>query len=656
MINREQQPQKPHRRDFLRGMLFAQQRPHLKCVHLQEGLMQKQFRLLALTALISGLFSSVGMAATPPTAGGTHYFSAQAKGMKAPTWQQSSGDRRVMRNTSGEAEKLLRAQVGDRETFWTFNFGNNTWEQTEASLAAASDNFIVYLEKGNQRCSEIDLDKLISELEQKIYPTTTRYFGQESRPGIDNEERITILLMDIKDNAAQGKAYTSGYFNRGDCYRPDEIPADSDLKSNQREMLYVDTDPSEVNTPEFYATIAHELQHLIHFHHDADEYDWVDEGCAQINTWFCGYGHPRQISAFQKAPDNSLVAWSPWNQVANYGQTYLWNLYLISRYLKTDEARQQFFNSLVTSRKAGIDGFNAALDQFKTNFSEAFANFYIASYLNQPGLKPVTYTYDKLLENFSLPINGYYTSFPAMIKDSVSIWGADMSKINLAAAGSKIRVDFAGDLTTLDNQFEVILLFADEVEKQVIERHHITNIKSTTARHTGISRVMLPGHNNGDYDYPAPPVKTQMGHSEVDVPKGADVMYLLVIGKAPADVPDSMLSWSSKSTYRIDIKSIGSHADAAAAADIAPVAMRSDLLAQYIELSDSANPDSDESTSYLEAMHKQILSDVNNTFAAGNQNLAEEYLNSIAAFDRPEILGALSRSLLAQKAFNQLQN
>jgi hypothetical protein len=55
-------------------------------------------------------------------------------------------------------------------------------------------------------------------------------------------------------------------------------------------------------------------------------------------------------------------------------------------------------------------------------------------------------------------------------------------------------------------------------------------------------------------------------------------------------------------------------------------------------------------------MHKQIVNDVSNAFAAGNQNLVEEYLNSIAAYDQPEILGAISRSLLAQKAFNQLQN
>ncbi|PKL46315.1 MAG: hypothetical protein CVV42_16845 [Candidatus Riflebacteria bacterium HGW-Riflebacteria-2] len=611
--------------------------------------MQKKFRLLALTALISGLFNSGVMAANPPAADGTHYFSAQAKGMKAPAWQRSSKRLQTARNTLGETERLLRTKVGDKESFSTFNFATNKWEQTEASLVATSDNFMIYLEEGNLRCREIDITRLLKELEDNIYPTTTRYFGRENRPGIDNEERITILLMDIKDNAAQGKTYTSGYFNRGDCYRPDEIPAGSDLKSNQREMLYIDTNPSEVNTPEFFATIAHELQHLIHFHYDADEYDWVDEGCAQINTWFCGYGHPRQISAFQQTPDNSLVAWSVWNQVANYGQTYLWNLYLVNRFLKTDEARQKFYNSLVSSKKAGIDGFNSALSQFKTNFSDAFDNFYITSFLNQPELKPAAYTYGQLLPDYSLPVSGYYTSFPTTIRDSVSLWGADMYKLNLAGAGSTIRVDFAGDLTTLDNQFEVILLFVNEVDKKVTARHRIANIKATTPRRNGIARVMLPGHNNGDYDYPAPPVRTQMGHIEVVVPPNAGMMYLMVVGKAPANVPDSMLAWSAKSTYRLDIKTIENATALRAAAN---AEFNSKLLKQYESLSADSSA---KSVDYLEALHKQILSDVNSAFANGNSRLAQEYISEIDASVNANLLSALKRDLLAQKNFNQLQ-
>lgn len=602
---------------------------------------------MLLTVFISCIFNSPAIAAKALPVNGTHYFSSLARGMKTPGWQRSAKSRSSAVRLS-DSERILRYQIGRSEVFNTFNFATNDWEQTEAKLVSVSDNFLIYLETDNRRGETIDISKLSNELETKIYPTTTRYFGRENRPGVDDENRITILLMDIRDNAAQGNSYTSGYFNRGDCYRPEELPADSKLKSNQREMLYVDTDPSEVNSTEFFGTIAHELQHLIHFHHDPEEYDWVDEGCAQINTWFCGYGHPRQITAYQKTPDNSLIAWAPWNQIANYGQTYLWNLYLISRYLKTDEARQKFFTSLVASRKTGAVGFNSALAQFNSTFEEAFANFCIAGFLNHSGLKPAAYTFGKLLEDFRLPDSGYYTSYPAMIRSNVSLWGADMFKFNLATAGNRLRVDFAGDLTNIDNEFSVILLFIDETGNKVIGRHHIDNIKSTTPRRNVISRVMLPGHNNGDYDYPPPPaVKTQMGHIEVGIPNGASVMNLLVIGQAPADMPDSMLAWSPKANYRIDIKTIGAAATAPAAA---VASFRTDLLKLYADLSADASIETlEERTVQLESLHKQILSDVKSALSAGNTTLAEDYIN--AAADK-ETLSALHRDLQTMQIHN----
>jgi hypothetical protein len=228
------------------------------------------------------------------------------------------------------------------------------------------------------------------------------------------------------------------------------------------------------------------------------------------------------------------------------------------------------------------------------------------------------------------------------------MWGADMFKVNLAAAGSQIRIDFAGDLTTLDNQFEVILLFVDEVGKKVTGRHHITNIKATTPRRTGISRVMLPGHNNGDYDYPAPAVRTQMGHIELAVPQNAGMMYLMVIGKAPADVPDSMLVWSPKANYRVDIKTIEAATVAVPGAD---ARFNANLLTQYINLgSDRSAADS----GHLEALHKQILADVNTAFASGNAEVVDEYLNQIATCEDTKHLSALQRDLLAQKNFNLL--
>ncbi|MEW6711128.1 MAG: hypothetical protein AB1403_14970, partial [Candidatus Riflebacteria bacterium] len=296
---------------------------------------------------------------------GTHRLNSFAAGMKKPEFR---------------AKRTLKLpetkRVGESETFNTFNFSTNKWEQTNATLMLISSNLYVYLESSRDFDGAM-MQRFVDEFENRIYPKTTRYFGCETRPGIDDDDHITILLMDIKDDFDKTGTYTSGYFNRGDCYRPDEIPEGVNLKSNQREMLYVDISPADIESDELFATIAHELQHLIHFYHDADEYDWLNESCSQICTYLCGYGHPRQLQAYVKNPDNSLLAWAPWNQVANYGQVYLWSYYLMTRFCNTDEARVAFFQNLVKDPLNGMSSFASQLKQFNADFSSVFADFCI---------------------------------------------------------------------------------------------------------------------------------------------------------------------------------------------------------------------------------------------------------------------------------------
>ncbi len=127
------------------------------------------------------------------------------------------------------------------------------------------------------------------------------------------------------------------------------------------------------------------------------------------------------------------------------------------------------------------------------------------------------------------------------------------------------------------------------------------------------------------------------------------MMYLMVVGKAPADVPDSMLAWSGKANYRIDIKTIEA---AAAAAPATGAGFSANLLTQYIDLGSDYSA---AGIGHLEALHKEILNDVNTAFASGNNELADEYLDRIAACEDTKHLAALQRDLLAQKTFHQLQ-
>lgn len=497
-------------------------------------------RFLLLVAAFLLLNEAELIASGPRILPGTHLLDSFARQMPAP--EQKTVSRRNKR----------QFVIGSCEVFNTFNFANGQWEQTPAELIAIGENLYVYLETGKSFAPQ-KVAGLIKEFDEKIYPLTTRYFGHEARPGIDNDEHISILLMDIKDNYPQESTYTSGYFNRGDCYQPEEIPADVNLKTNCREMLYVDIEPSDTDSDEFFATIAHEFQHLIHFYHDSEEYSWLNEGCSQITTYLCGYGHPRQLEAYVEAPDNSLIAWAPWNQVANYGQVYLWTYYVMNQFCKTDAARVKFFNALVKDKEKGMASFDKQFKKFSADFAKVFADFSIAGFLNRPGIQPQVHGFGVGLPDFQLPATAFFERLPAMYRNSVSIWGADLIKARIEAGTRRLRIDFAGDLNSLPNSFAVAAVFVDERQSCVNTVAFINNIKSTT-RNTSVSRVMLPGYD--DNFPPPPPVKTQMGHIVAEVPQNSDCLYLVIMGKGPVDMPDSMLAWSGRANYRIDIKAM----------------------------------------------------------------------------------------------------
>ncbi len=572
---------------------------------------------------------------------GTHLLNSLSRKLGKPMALRNNGRR--------QSANLPIKLPGTVESFHTFNFASSTWEQTSAKLVGCGENILIYLEEGC-KAERFDAETLISEFDNRIYAQTTRFFGAEKRPGIDNEDRITILLMDIKDNFAQSGTYTSGYFNRCDGYRPDEIASGTDLKSNQREMLYIDIHPSEANGAEFFATIAHELQHLIHFHHDPEEYDWVDEGCAQINTYLCGYGHPRQIKAFQKTPDNSLIAWSPLQMVANYGQTYMWNYYLMQRFLPDNASRETFFRNLVADQETGMASFNKQLKQFNLTFDGAFLDFCIASFVNRPGISPANFGYGKDFADFSLPATAFVESLPSMTRNSVSIWGADLVKVSLAAATDKLRIDFAGDLTTLGNSFSVALAFVNEKTGKVLKITTIDNIKSTTRQNIDIAKVMLPDNNDG---YPPPPmVKTQMGHGETDVPADADSLYLIIAGKGPADVPDSMLIWEPKANYRLDIKNIGTPRPAAGYVGES----QANLLQQLQVLNTPAGLAAEETLDLNAALHKQIMAEIRSGSSSEQTQKAQTWLENLSLCESNEALVALKRQLQSLIKFNELQN
>ena len=112
----------------------------------------------------------------------------------------------------------------------------------------------------------------------------------------DGDGKLCILLLDIKDGYEKGvnEAAVGGYFYSGDLF--------DQQYSNNRDMIYIDTNPGKPGEDESNTTLAHELQHLMNVttsmairHDGSTAYAmdlWIDEGLSSAAEWVYSGKHP----------------------------------------------------------------------------------------------------------------------------------------------------------------------------------------------------------------------------------------------------------------------------------------------------------------------------------------------------------------------------
>lgn len=172
-------------------------------------------------------------------------------------------------------------------------------EGISATLREISANLYFYLD--DQWWESLSFEKkekiqnslkvLAIEFENKIYPILTNTFGSEWKPGIDRDERITILIHPMVEEAG-------GYFNSGD-----EYPKLQNPKSNQREMIYLNA--RHIDKENSKSFLAHEFTHLITFNQKekirgVSEEIWLNEALSEYAPTLLGYDDVYQGSNLQR--------------------------------------------------------------------------------------------------------------------------------------------------------------------------------------------------------------------------------------------------------------------------------------------------------------------------------------------------------------------
>lgn len=251
-----------------------------------------------------------------------------------------------------------------------------------ATLVRVTDRLYFYADNAWWDALSVDdrekygnlLQLLGDEFGAVIYPKLVAEFGSEARPGIDRDERLTILIHPMAKDAG-------GYINTADSYS--RLQA---WLSNEREMVYLNN--RYLDTPLAKTYLAHEFFHIITFNQKdilrgVSEESWLDEMRADYTSTFLGYDTPykgsnleQRARDFMANPNNSLTEWL--NEPADYGCAALFSRYLVDYYgiaILADSLK---------SEKTGIDSLNNALEKnrYDRDFTQIFSDWLVAILVN----------------------------------------------------------------------------------------------------------------------------------------------------------------------------------------------------------------------------------------------------------------------------------
>ncbi len=291
------------------------------------------------------------------------------------------------------------------------------------------------------------INALAQEFDDRIYPTEKQFFGDEPSPGVDGDNRITILLTPIVENAG-------GYFDTANEFPKSQAPL-----SNEREMIYLNISALQ-DLRRADSFLAHEFQHAITFNQKdvlrgVSDDTWLNELRSEYAVTLMGYNDnfsdsdlERRLNAFLSNPSDGLTEWK--NTSADYGQITMFGEYIAEHW------SPQVFADTLKNNLTGIASLNDALSRngFKESFYDVFTDWLIADVLNniskdsrfgytRDSLKNFQVTPTKILANLS-------DNITLAVSDSIKDWQCKWYEISQFAPGQNdiLRINFSSPSLT----------------------------------------------------------------------------------------------------------------------------------------------------------------------------------------------------------------
>jgi hypothetical protein len=444
---------------------------------------KKLFSILSTGALAASLFAPA--AATPVEAASPFANFNTSKYGDRVDIDQYLNELSTSDSFQKEAERMIKAQADEvtsgteataEESPFSYDGGTKLFLDRNLkfknfTLRSVGDNVEIWVANdlaygpNNPKPADVvtqeQVDKLRDEFDSNIYPKATEFFGTpDSLDGshsplpemvglpegyYEGSDKVIMLVDNIQDEGWNNPSYP--FFVAGFFWQTLENYMD-------RNIVTIDTNSWETRLEStFFGTTIHELQHLIQADNDGSEETWLNEGMSTFSEFLGGYGHDAgSINFYLDHPENSLVNWDEHQgaatgpeTIADYGQTYLFTLYMYDKFGK------EFIRELATDGTSqGMASVNKKLAAYGSDktFTEVYQDFMTALTLDNDKVSS-DYNFDSINLR-ELPINsagdlrGKTVAFDKALtfeKEGVPAWGGDFKEFNFGTDVRSLKFD-----------------------------------------------------------------------------------------------------------------------------------------------------------------------------------------------------------------------
>jgi len=262
--------------------------------------------------------------------------------------------------------------------FYAQNMITSEYYEVDAKMLYEGEKCVIWAEKSagvtEKMAKEIALEydtkirpKVIENFSRKDFTVEDKYFDDmldyANRLAGSDDNKLTVLLLDIIDEYPETDSYVAGYFNGGNFYN-------NAYYSNRRDMIYIDTYPGlKLQPRQTYATFAHELQHLINFVTRIWMYKgkyipmdtWIDEGLSsQAEYLYLEQHSPERCKWFVEdrkgtiAQGNNFFVWDNHSEIPSAILDDYATVYLFFRWLYLQAANEGLESNLFLDIETSI--------------------------------------------------------------------------------------------------------------------------------------------------------------------------------------------------------------------------------------------------------------------------------------------------------------